>query len=165
MRTIKPIRHILTTLLLIATMAMGHATTVTYTYQGNSSGTHYSGHFTASGDITGNYPATDVEWDANTTSELTFDLADGISLTITNTSGQDIQGTGYLAIRGNSRLSVNSSDYYITNIKAYDIKGRIVQFNENGVQVTSGGVTTFDFYNMEKSYSRDITSSFVFLKV
>lgn len=165
MRTIKPIRHILTTLLLIATMAMGHATTVTYTYQGNSTPSHYSGHFIASGDITGNYPATDVEWDANTTSELTFDLADGISLTITNTSGQDIQGTGYLAIRGNSRLSVNSSDYYITNIKVYDIKGRIVQFNENGVQVTSGGVTTFDFYNMEKSYSRDITSSFVFLKV
>ena len=169
MRTIKPIYRVFA-ILLIVIAAMGqiaHATTVTYTYQGNTSSglNNFIGHFIASGDITGNYPEAGVAWENSTTNELSFDLADGITLTVKNTSSYGIQGTGFLGIRGNTTLTVSNSNYYITHIKVYDPKGRIIQFNEAGQQVSSGGVTEFDFYNLEKSYSRDIITSFTFSKI
>ena len=169
MRTIKPIYRVFA-ILLIVIAAMGqiaHATTVTYTYQGNTSSglNNFIGHFIASGDITGNYPEAGVAWENSTTNELSFDLADGITLTVKNTISYGIQGTGFLGIRGNTTLTVSNSNYYITHIKVYDPKGRIIQFNEAGQQVSSGGVTEFDFYNLEKSYSRDIITSFTFSKI
>lgn len=169
MRTIKPIYRLFAAMLLIAAAAMGqmaHATTVTYTYQGTSSGmSSFIGHFIASGDITGNYPETNVVWNNDTTNELIFDLADGITLTIKNTTGYGIQGTSFLAIRGNSTLTVSNSNYYITHIKAYDPKGRVIQFDAEGQQVNNSGVTEFDFYNVEQSYSRDIMTTFTFAKI
>ena len=141
---------------LAGTANTAQAATKTYIFEGQQGGSaaQYTGYFYAEGSPSTHYASSPATWTYNSTSSLSFTLADGITLTLSSSTKQLLVHEG-LGAQGQATLNVSGgSTYYIYHVRLFDASGNLIQFDASGNQVTSNGTSQADYWNMTMSINK-----------
>jgi hypothetical protein len=155
----KKLNQVLALMLTIAALMTGQtamATTKTYIFSGaQSTQTQSTGYFYAEDAPSTFYNGSPTTWIYDTTPSVSFNLADGITLTLNSSTNKLLSLDNGLAAQGEATLTVSGgSTYYIYHVRLLDSSGNVIMLDANGSPVKKDGVSSCDYLNTTKSFSQ-----------
>ena len=96
-----------------------------------------------------------VTFTYGTTSQISFSVGNIITIKLKSSTNQlayDAQGNDVLVVQGTATLTLKQNNTYIYRVRLFDTANHVIEFGDNGNQVTSNGTSQGDYWNCDKTF-------------